>query len=617
MEKSYGYNADGDIEHTTYKVAEQELKYTYETDNTPDKRNSKVSLPFGVEQNLAYDGLGRTKEISLTDKLVKDIYYAKYGDHATNRVNSVWHGVNGIRKDNTKYTYDKAGNISTVTENGVVTRYVYDGLNRLIREDNPTFGKITYEYDNAGNILCKTVRGKKYRYTYPQNGWKDQLLERSYKEYDGTEVVERFVYDVLGNPTIYRNKSLLWQGRRLKQLDNTSFTYDVNGIRTSKVHNSILTKYIYDGNNLVAEQRNNEWIYYIYGVDGVAGFNYDGKTYLYRKNVQGDVTHIYKQEEDKSLTLVVEYVYDAWGNIQVLQDTDRIATLNPFRYRSYYFDEESKFYYLQTRYYDPELGRFISADSIEYLDPETLGGLNLYAYCGNNPVMGIDPEGNVWWNPFSWNWGNIGKVIGGGLLALAGAAVTLFSLPDALVRPGAGFITQIGFSMMMYGGFVVGSVFDSQINADMEAINWNPFNPDAGLAASSKKVSFYQGVPVIRVDLPEQRSGSFLGIWLVGSNSANTIKHEWGHTIQQGIMGWAKYLTMVGLPSWKHWGQNKWHINKDYYVNPWDGGADYFGGVAPRNDGYHTMRTRADEVRAIWYLVVSTLFWPAGYFFLI
>lgn len=138
--------------------------------------------------------------------------------------------------------------------------------------------------------------------------------------------------------------------------------------------------------------------------------------------------------------------------------------------------------------------------------------------------------------------GNIGKVIGGGLLALAGAAVTLFSLPDALVRPGAGFITQIGFSMMMYGGFVVGSVFDSQINADMEAINWNSFNPDAGLAASSKKVSFYHGVPVIRMDLPEQRSGSFLGIWLVGSNSANTIKHEWGHTIQQGIMGWAKYL---------------------------------------------------------------------------
>ncbi len=487
-----------------------------------------------------------------------------------------------------------------------------------MRENNTTFGKITYEYDNAGNILCKAVDGKRYKYTYSQNGWKDQLLERSYKEYDGTTVHEYFKYDLLGNPVIYRNRTLSWQGRRLLSYANkeysVNYTYDVDGIRTSKhaitSAGTVNSKYVYDGNNLVAEQRNNEWIYYIYGVDGIAGFSHNNEVYLYRKNVQGDVTHIYRQEETDTLTQVAHYAYDAWGNCEILQNVNNVATLNPFRYRSYYFDEETGLYYLQSRYYDPELGRFISADSIEYLDPETLGGLNLYAYCGNNPVMAVDPNGNAWWNPFSWDWGKIGKVIGGGLLALAGAAVTLLSLPDALVRPGAGFITQIGFSMMMYGGFVVGSVFDSQINADMEAINWNPFNPDAGLAASSKKVSFYQGVPVIRMDLPEQRSGSFLGIWLVGSNSANTIKHEWGHTIQQGIMGWAKYLTMVGLPSWKKWKLDKW----DYYRNPWDGGADYLGGVAPRPGD---PRTRADEVRAIWYLVVCTLFGPAGYLFLI
>ena len=88
-----------------------------------------------------------------------------------------------------------------------------------------------------------------------------------------------------------------------------------------------------------------------------------------------------------------------------MQNTDGIATLNPFRYRSYYFDEETGLYYLQSRYYDAELGRFISADSIEYLDPETIGGLNLYAYCGNNPVMGYDPEG-------TWNWGHFWKILG-------------------------------------------------------------------------------------------------------------------------------------------------------------------------------------------------------------
>ena len=439
-----------------------------------------------------------------------------------------------------------------------------------------------------------------------------------YNIYNGTTVTGKFKYDLLGNPVIYRNRTLSWQGRRLLSYANkeysVNYTYDVDGIRTSKhaitSAGTVNSKYVYDGNNLVAEQRNNEWIYYIYGVDGIAGFSHNNEVYLYRKNVQGDVTHIYKRLPDNTLKQVAHYAYDAWGNIQILQDTDGIATLNPFRYRSYYFDEETGLYYLQSRYYDPELGRFISADSIEYLAPETLGGLNLYAYCGNNPVMGIDPNGNAWWNPFSWDWGKIGKVIGGGLLALAGAAVTLLSLPDALVRPGAGFITQIGFSMMMYGGMVVGSAFDSQINADMEAINWNPFNPNAGLAANSEKVSFYQGVPVIKVNLSEDRSGSFLGIWLVGSNTANTIRHEWGHTIQQGIMGWAKYLAMVGLPSWQKWRLDKW----DYYRNPWDGGADYFGGVAPRSDD---PRTREDEVRAIWYLVVCTLFGPAGYFFLI
>ncbi len=138
-------------------------------------------------------------------------------------------------------------------------------------------------------------------------------------------------------------------------------------------------------------------MYYIYGVDGVAGFRYNGVTYLFRKNIQGDVTHIYKKLADDKLELVAQYDYDAWGNCNIVADISSIATRNPFRYRSYYFDEETSLYYLQTRYYDPETGRFISADSIEYLDPETLDGLNLYAYCGNNPVMGIDPEGTAWW----------------------------------------------------------------------------------------------------------------------------------------------------------------------------------------------------------------------------
>ena len=167
----------------------------------------------------------------------------------------------------------------------------------------------------------------------------------------------------------------------------------------------------------------------------MAGFSYNNETYLYRKNVQGDVTHIYKREEDKSLILVAEYVYDAWGNNSAVLNLDGIATLNPFRYRSYYFDEETGLYYLQTRYYDPELGRFISADSIEYLDPETLGGLNLYAYCGNNPVMNIDQLGSDWnsfWKGvgdwFKSNWDAVVGTIISATLMIAGAAITILSM---------------------------------------------------------------------------------------------------------------------------------------------------------------------------------------------
>ncbi len=97
---------------------------------------------------------------------------------------------------------------------------------------------------------------------------------------------------------------------------------------------------------------------------------------------------------------MVKYKYDAWGNHKVLDaagaeitSSSHIGNKNPFRYRGYFYDTETGLYYLQTRYYDPEIGRFLNMDSIKYADPETINGLNLYAYCGNNPVMNVDPNG--------------------------------------------------------------------------------------------------------------------------------------------------------------------------------------------------------------------------------
>ena len=103
---------------------------------------------------------------------------------------------------------------------------------------------------------------------------------------------------------------------------------------------------------------------------------------------------------DENGAVVVKYVYNAWGEHKVLNpdgtentSASFIGNINPFRYRGYYYDSALKLYYLVTRYYDPVVGRFISQDALDYADPDTINGLNLYAYCGNNPVMNVDPTG--------------------------------------------------------------------------------------------------------------------------------------------------------------------------------------------------------------------------------
>ena len=118
---------------------------------------------------------------------------------------------------------------------------------------------------------------------------------------------------------------------------------------------------------------------------------------MYRKNLFGDITAIYNGK-----TKVAEYVYDAWGNCTVTTNVNGYGTRNPFRYRGYYFDTDLNLYYLLSRYYDPKTGRFINADSLDYLDPKTINGLNLYAYCRNNPIMYVDPYGT----DICYTWGD-------------------------------------------------------------------------------------------------------------------------------------------------------------------------------------------------------------------
>ncbi len=113
--------------------------------------------------------------------------------------------------------------------------------------------------------------------------------------------------------------------------------------------------------------------------------------YYFTKNLQGDIIGIYDEEGN----LVAEYTYNAWGEHTVTNHTSaNIGNINPFRYRGYFYDSETGYYYLNTRYYNPQIKRFISADNINYLGANgDLNSYNLYAYCSNNPVTGYDPMG--------------------------------------------------------------------------------------------------------------------------------------------------------------------------------------------------------------------------------
>ena len=210
---------------------------------------------------------------------------------------------------------------------------------------------------------------------------------------------------------------LEWErGRQLKQYGDISFTYDAGGVRQSKTANGVTTSYFTEGNRIHKEERSDgKTLIYAYDESGIATITYNGTLYYVQKNFQGDIVALV----DQSGNVVAKYVYDAWGVCNVydasgtLNTSDSfIGNINPFRYRGYYYDVETGLYYLQTRYYDPQAGRFLSPDSVDYIAPDIIGGLNLYAYCNNNPVMYSDPEGTFVWALIMAGIGAAASVIG-------------------------------------------------------------------------------------------------------------------------------------------------------------------------------------------------------------
>ena len=248
----------------------------------------------------------------------------------------------------------------------------------------------TYTYDAGGNLTTRTKNGETAAvYGYSSADWKDLLTS-----YNGVSIA----YDGIGNPLNWKaGETFRWSnGRQLtgitKEGRSITYSYSESGERTSKVVDGEETAYYWLNGTLLGQKCGNSQTTFLYDEAGRAfGLIHNGAYYYYVWNQQGDVTGIIDSEG----TRVVEYSYGAWGELLSVTGTmaDTIGQENPLRYRGYYYDGETGFYYVTSRYYDPEIGRWINADSQLNTSLGVLG-CNMFAYCINNPVNKIDLYGN-------------------------------------------------------------------------------------------------------------------------------------------------------------------------------------------------------------------------------
>ena len=328
---------------------------------------------------------------SATTQLVSQIILSNgttlsYGYDAEERITSVveTYTVDETQVTNTTiYTYDALGQLETETKDGKTTKFEYDN-----------YGNITAKgvVDETGEIVEET----KISYVYGNDTWKDLLTS-----YNGQTIT----YDAQGNPTTYLGHTLTWEkGRQLNKFvksDGTviDYTYNANGIRTSKTVNGVKHEYTLDGTKILRETWNGNTLIPLYdNEDGICGILYNNVPYYFIKNLHGDVIAIV----DKDAKTVARYSYDAWGavtsavtNTELTKNVD-IATINPFRYRGYYYYEDTNLYYLQSRYYNSSIGRFLNSDDVDYLGMAgTSASYNLLAYCENNSINFVDYFGHA------------------------------------------------------------------------------------------------------------------------------------------------------------------------------------------------------------------------------
>ena len=427
---AYSYNTDNELIQKTnsdtglkyvygennsvsvYKISDNTLVQSYTEDVTEADEDNGIEAKTDVTESH----FGTTYSSVIKDKSVSYINGNNTFEYSyTENDNAVASDVikyNGTSVLNAGYTYDDNGNITkkdygnsrsvtntydtkdritSTSYSGKTFNYTYDVNSQLTAVSGNNYSA-SYAYDSRGNITNKNINGTSTTFTYSNSDWKDELTA-----VNGTPLT----YDENGNVLTYGNKSFAWSsGRNLESItdnDNTySYTYDESGIRTSKTVNGKTTYYNTKDGVILSQTDGTNTMYFQYDTNGVPlGFILNGTQYFYITNQMGDVISITDAQGNE----LAQYSYDEWGNTLSTSDND-IANINPLRYRGYYYDSETGYYYLQSRYYDPSICRFINADIPEIVNvtKDVYTGINLFPYCNNNPVNNSDPTGYINWD---------------------------------------------------------------------------------------------------------------------------------------------------------------------------------------------------------------------------
>ena len=551
----YNYDTNGKLIsiREAYNDNAQETGYEYDA----DYNEVKTTTLGGKHVTSQYDALGLLTSQTLNTTAPFTVSYG-YASGENNAKTPVIQSYNNNGRSMT-YQYYPNGNIRKIQTAWTTQTYAYDAFGQLIRsDDDNTDETIIYAYDTGGNMTSKkvyyyaaegtepTTLKKEITYTY-DSVWKDKMVQC-----DG----KTLTYDEIGNLTAFDYAEYQWKnGRQLsgyfKSGVSASYGYNHNGQRCCKTVGSVRTDFTYVGSLLARQKSDNLDMRFTYNTLGIpVALWYNGSEYYYVRNLQNDIIGLI----DSTGEWVVEYSYDAWGKILNISGSlaATVGQNNPLRYRGYYYDNETGLYYVSSRYYHPELGRFISIDSMDVL-VATLMALtdkNLYAYCDNNPVMRKDVNGELW----------IAAVVIGLATQYAGDVVqNLFEGKRGTdifeVRSSAGEYLAAGITALIPGSGFGGAFARNIVTEGIVSIERHIKGESNDLTKSAIKVAFGTGTDMIMENVINETTkyvsskmpknySSYAGVQYKKNPSITPVQIRqsmsrsirWGNRISKGVV---------------------------------------------------------------------------------